>query len=162
MTHNLSFAHKPLFYTPPHQIIIQKRLIRFNFSFSLFRHVCYVHGILYEYPRAGRFFLHYPLPALYRSKFYSDYHCAANNQFVCFQNHTAESSFLNLHTKTSRKTHYPLFSRRYFDEYVQIGCSDHSKRKDRRKCERTDKRQLHYGSAAKIYDVASADGYEGV
>ena len=161
MTHNLSFAHKPLFY-PPHQIIIQKRLIRFNFSFSLFRHVRYVHGILYEYPRAERFFLHYPLPALYRSKFYSDYHCAANNQFACFQNYTAESSFPNLRTKTTRKTHYPLFSRRYFDEYVQTGRPDHSKRKDYRKREFIGKRQLHDGSAAKIYGVASADGYEEV
>ena len=98
-----------------------------------------MHGILYEYPRAERFFLHYPLPALYRSKFYSDCHCAANNQF-----------------------HYPLFSRRYFDEYVQTGRPDHSKRKDYRKREFIGKRQFHDGSAAKIYDVASADGYEEV
>ena len=186
MTHSLSFAYEPLFHTPPHQIIIQKRLIRFNFSFSLFRHVRYVHGILYEYPRAGRFFLHYPLPALYRSKFYSDYHCAANNQFACFQNYTAESSFPNLRTKTTRKTHYllsrfskgyriathcslplinyklPIIFRRYFDEYVQTGRSDHPKRKDYRKREFIGKRKFHDGSAAKIYGIASADGYEEV
>jgi len=68
-----------------------------------------MHGILYEYPRAERFFLHYPLPALYRSKSYSDYHRTAGSRHA-FQHHAAESSFLNLHTKTSRKTHYPLFS----------------------------------------------------
>ena len=56
----------------------------------------------------------------------------------------------------------PIIFRRYFDEYVQTGRSDHSKRKDYRKREFIGKRQLHDGSAAKIYGIASADGYEEV
>ena len=103
-----------------------------------------------------------------------------------FQHHAAESSFLNLRTKTTHKAHYllsrfskgyriathcslPLINyklsiifRRYFDEYVQTGRPDHSKRKDYRKREFIGKRQLHDGSASKIYGIASADGYEEV
>ena len=54
------------------------------------------------------------------------------------------------------------FLGRSFYEYVQIGCSNHSKWEDYRKREFIGKRQLHDGSAAKIYGVASADGYKEV
>ena len=65
-----------------------------------------MHGILYEYPRAECFFLHYPLPALYRSKSYSDYHRTAGSRYA-FQHHAAELSFLNLRTNYQlRITHY--------------------------------------------------------
>ena len=145
-----------------------------------------MHGILYEYPRAERFFLHYPLPALYRSKSYSDYHRTAGSRYA-FQHHVAELSFSIYVQKQPTKhityllsrfskgyriaTHcslplinykLPIIFRRYFYEYVQTGRPDHSKRKDYWKREFIGRRQLHDGSASKIYGIASADGYEEV
>ena len=51
-----------------------------------------MYRILYKCPCAGLFFLYYPLPALYRSKSYSDYHRTAGSRYA-FQHHAAELSF---------------------------------------------------------------------